>query len=83
MPWNISARGDPPNSVEKVLKRKADEAQTLQIIREETIISEEETIILNPALAAVPEVTQVQFLLLSLEALGAMTYFSLHWGKKG
>lgn len=38
--------------------------------------------LLNPALAAVPEVTQVPFLLLSLEALGAKTYIIFALGEQ-
>lgn len=39
-PWDTSARGNPPKSMEKVLKRKANETQAFQITVEETIISE-------------------------------------------
>lgn len=39
-PWHTSARGNPPKSMEKVLKGKTNETQALQITVEETIIPE-------------------------------------------
>lgn len=63
MPWNSSARGDLPKSMEKILKKKSkwnpgspDHCGRSYYLRRK---------FLNPALAAVPEVTQVHSLLLS------------------
>lgn len=83
MPWSSSARGNPHKSIEKFKKRKANQTQSFQFIVEETFTLEGFYLrrkLLKPGLAAVPEVTQVEPLLLSQEgtvALGAKTFFAL------
>lgn len=81
MPWSSSAGGNSHKSTEKFKKRKANQTWSFQFIVEETFISEGFYLgrkLLKPGLAAVPEVTQVQPLLLSQEwaaALGEKAFF--------
>lgn len=71
-PWNTSARGNPSKKHGKGFEKKSkwipgssDHCGRSYDLRRK---------FLNPALAAVPEVTQIQFLLLSQEPLRAKTY---------